>query len=247
MSKAFISWVVAFGPEVWRLRTLPLFFNFIIFSPDSFLEPLNKERRIHVGKVVVVNNITLDGVMQAPARADEDTRNGFKYGGWGIPFNDPVMGKKMAELMAKGSPHGALLLGRRTYEDFYAVWPKRKDGNPYTEHLNKVKKYVASTTLREPLPWNNSQLLNGDAGDAIAALKKQLDLTVLGSGELIKSLMRRNLIDEFLLTIAPIILGSGRRLFPSGVPASLRLVDSIVTTKGVIIATYQVSEEGPGT
>ena len=106
---------------------------------------------------------------------------------------------------------------------------------------------MASTTLREPLPWNNSQLLNGDAGDAIAALKKQLDLTVLGSGELIKSLMRRNLIDEFLLTIAPIILGSGRRLFPSGVPASLRLVDSIVTTMGVIIATYQVSEEGPGT
>ena len=106
---------------------------------------------------------------------------------------------------------------------------------------------MASTTLREPLPWNNSQLLNGDAGDAIAALKKQLDLTVLGSGELIKSLMRRNLIDEFLLTIAPIILGSGRRLFPSRVPASLRLVDSIVTTMAVIIATYQVSEEGPGT
>ena len=118
MSKAFISWVVAFGPEVWRLRTLPLFFNFIIFSPDSFLEPLNKERRIHVGKVVVVNNITLDGVMQAPARADEDTRNGFKYGGWGIPFNDPVMGKKMAELMAKGSPHGALLLGRANLRGF---------------------------------------------------------------------------------------------------------------------------------
>ncbi len=195
-----------------------------------------------MGNVLVVNNITLDGVMRAPARADEDARDGFKDGGWGIPFSDPVMAKKMAELMAKGSSQGALLLGRRTYEDFYAVWPKRKDGNPYTEHLNKVKKYVASTTLREPLPWNNSELLDGDAADAVAALKKQLNLAILGSGELIKSLMRRNLVDELILTIAPIVLGSGRRLFPSGVPASLRLVDGLVTTKGVIIATYQVSE-----
>ena len=196
-----------------------------------------------MGKIVVVNNMSLDGVMQAPARADEDTRDGFKYGGWFIPFSDPVMGQKMAELMAKGSPQGALLLGRRTYEDFYAVWPKRKD-NPYTEHLNKAKKYVASRTLREPLPWNNSELLSGDAADAVAALKKQWDLTILGSGELITSLMRRNLIDEFVLTIAPIVLGSGRRLFPSGVPASLRLVGSVATPKGVIIATYRVSETG---
>ena len=193
-----------------------------------------------MGKVLVVNNLTLDGVMQAPARKDEDTRDGFKYGGWGVDFSDPVVGQKMAELMAKSSPQGALLLGRWTYENFYSVWPKRKDGNPYTEHLNKAKKFVASRTLREPLPWNNSELLKGDAADAVAALKKDWDLTILGSGELIKSLMRRNLIDEFILTIAPIVLGSGRRLFPSGVPASLRLVDSVVTTKGVIIATYQV-------
>jgi dihydrofolate reductase len=197
-----------------------------------------------MGKVVVVNGISLDGVMQAPARADEDTRDGFKFGGWGIPYSDPVMAQKMAERMARGSSQGALLLGRRTYEDFYSVWPKRKDGNPYTEHLNKVKKYVASRTLREPLPWDNSALLSGDAADAVEALKKQMDLTILGSGELIKSLMQRNLVDEFLLTIAPIVLGSGRRLFPSGVPASLRLIESVTTTKGVIIATYEVTRAG---
>jgi dihydrofolate reductase len=112
-----------------------------------------------MGKILVVNGISLDGVMQAPARADEDTRDDFKYGGWGIPYNDSVMAQKMADHMAKGSAQGALLLGRRTYEDFYTVWPKRKDGNPFTEHLNKVKKYVASTTLQEPLPWINSALL----------------------------------------------------------------------------------------
>lgn len=197
-----------------------------------------------MGKVVVVNGISLDGVMQAPARADEDTRDGFKLGGWGIPYSDPVMAQKMAERMARGSSQGALLLGRRTYEDFYSVWPKRKDGNPYTEHLNKVKKYVASRTLREPLLWDNSALLSGDAADAVEALKKQMDLTILGSGDLIKSLMQRNLVDEFLLTIAPIVLGSGRRLFPSGVPASLWLVESVTTTKGVIIATYEVTRAG---
>ncbi len=224
---------------------MPLLFKFTIFSRELFLEPSDRGRRIQTGKILVVNNLTLDGVMQAPARADEDTRDGFKYGGWGIPFSDPVVGQKMAELMAKGSPQGALLLGRLTYENFYSVWPKRKDGNPYTEHLNKAKKFVGSRTLREPLPWNNSELLKGDAADAVAALKKEWDLTILGSGELIKSLMRRSLIDEFILTIAPIVLGSGRWLFSSGVPASLRLVDSVVTPKGVIIATYQVLEAVP--
>ncbi len=198
-----------------------------------------------MGKVIVVNGISLDGVMQAPARADEDTRDGFKFGGWGVPYNDPVLGQKMAEHMARGASQGALLLGRRTYEDFYAVWPKRTDGNPFTEHLNKVKKYVASMALREPLAWNNSFLLSGDAADAVEALKKQLDLAILGSGELIQSLMQRNLVDEFLLTIAPIVLGSGHRLFPSGVQVSLRLVDSTPTTKGVIIATYEVIRAGP--
>ncbi len=136
----------------------------------------------------------------------------------------------------------ALLLGRRTYEDFAAVWPGRTD-NPFTERLDHSQKYVASTTLTEPLPWQNSTLLTGDAADAVAELKHQPgpDLGILGSGELIQSLRARNLIDEYVLLIFPLILGSGRRLFPEGAPgsANLRLVDSVTTTTGVVIATYE--------
>lgn len=118
-------------------------------------------------KVVVVNNISLDGVMQAPGRADEDRRGGFAHGGWALPFNDPVMGQAMGEQMAG---EGDLLLGRRTYEDFAAFWPKQTN-NPFTPVLNMRQKYVASTTLTEPLPWENSALLAGDAADAVAVLK----------------------------------------------------------------------------
>ena len=193
-----------------------------------------------MGKITVVNNVTLDGVMQAPARPDEDTREGFLYGGWAIPYQDSVIARKMGEMMASGD--GSLLLGRRTYEDFFSVWPKRAD-NPFTEHLNKVRKYVASTTLKEPLPWQNSTLLDGEAADAVASLKQRggESLAVLGSGELIKSLVRRNLIDEYILLIFPIVLGTGRRLFPEGKPVHLRLVESLATTTGVIIATYQAA------
>jgi dihydrofolate reductase len=194
-----------------------------------------------MGKITVVNNMTLDGVMQAPARPDEDTRRGFAHGGWAIPFQDDVMARKMGALMAGAT--GALLLGRRTYEDFFSVWPKRKD-NPYTEHLNQVTKYVASRTLTEPLPWQNSILLKGDAADAVAALKQQSDLNlgILGSGELIGSLIPRNLIDEFVLLIYPIALGEGRRLFPDGARVGLRMVESVTTPTGVIIATYRSAQ-----
>jgi dihydrofolate reductase len=135
----------------------------------------------------------------------------------------------------------ALLFGRRTYEDFYAVWPNRTD-NPFTEVLNNTQKYVASTTLREPLRWRNSTLLKGDATEAVAMLKAQLDkdLVVLGSGVLLQSLMRRSLVDEYVLQIHPLILGSGRRLFvEGGTFADLRLVDTKTTTTGVVVATYQ--------
>jgi dihydrofolate reductase len=189
-------------------------------------------------KVVVTNNLTLDGVMQAPGRPDEDVRGGFDRGGWALRYNDPVMGRVMGEGMAQA---GALLLGRRTYEDFASVWPNRTD-NPFTEVLDNTQKYVASTTLAEPLPWKNSTLLKGDAADAVADLTQQPgpDLTILGSGELIQSLRRRNLIDEYVLLIHPLILGSGRRLFPEGSPpADLRLASSVTTTTGVMIATYQ--------
>jgi dihydrofolate reductase len=192
-----------------------------------------------LAKVLVVNHVTLDGVMQAPGRADEDRRGGFEHGGWAVPNNDPVMARVMADGMAR---RGSLLLGRRTYEQFFGFWPKQTD-NPYTDVLNNVQKYVASRTLREPLPWSNSTLLEGDAADAVAALKQQsgddLSLTILGSGELIQALMRRELIDEFLLMIHPLVLGSGRPLFPEGASSAFTLRDSVPTTKGVIIATYR--------
>ena len=191
-----------------------------------------------MGKVVVNVSLTLDGVMQAPGRADEDTRGGFQHGGWAIPYFDPVMAGVAAEGMAKMP---ALLLGRRTYEDFYSVWPNRTD-NPFTEVLNKSQKYVASTTLKEPLPWVNSTLLSGDAVAEVSKLKEQenKDLAVLGSGELIRSLMSHNLIDEYVLSIHPLVLGSGRRLFAdSGRLAALRLIDSKTTSTGVVIATYR--------
>ncbi len=200
-----------------------------------------------MSRVVVVTHLTLDGVMQAPARPDEDLRGGFAHGGWATPYGDAVMGRVMAEGMTQ-SEGGALLFGRRTYEDFFSVWPNRTD-NPFTVVLNTMQKYVASTTLEEPLPWSNSTLLKGDAADAVARLKEQpgKDLVILGSGELAQSLMRRNLIDEYLLTIHPLVLGLGRRLFPDGGAfAALRLVDTKTTTTGVVIATYQPAESTAG-
>jgi dihydrofolate reductase len=195
-----------------------------------------------MAKVIVVNHVTLDGVMQAPARPDEDTRGGFEHGGWAIAGNDEVMGRKMGERMARGEgmARGGLLLGRRTYEDFYGVWPNQS-GNPFTEVLNRATKYVASRTLKEPLPWANSILLDGNAVDAVAKLKEQPigDLTIMGSGDLIGSLMAAGLIGEYLLMIHPLVLGTGRRLFAEGAHASLRLTDSVTTTTGVVIATYE--------
>jgi dihydrofolate reductase len=192
-----------------------------------------------VGELTVVESITLDGVMQAPARPDEDTRGGFEHGGWALPYADDVMGRAMGERMGGG---GAILLGRLTYQDLFEVWPKRKD-NPYTETLNRTQKYVVSSSLTEPLPWENSTLLEGDPA-AVAELKREVEhLTVIGSGELVRSLLGAGLIDEYVLLIHPLVLGSGRRLFPDGVFASLRLVDSVVTTTGVVIGTYRGAEE----
>jgi dihydrofolate reductase len=192
-------------------------------------------------KIVVVESLTLDGVMQAPGGADEDVRGGFVHGGWARPYNDEVM----AQEMGKGMGKTELLFGRRTYVNFYSFWPNQPEPNPFTEVLNNTQKYVASTTLSEPLPWVNSTLLMGDAAEAVAALKEQpgKDIGVLGSGVLVQSLMRSNLIDEFTLLIHPLVLGSGRRLFPDGSPTGkLRLTDSVTTTTGVVIATYRPAE-----
>jgi dihydrofolate reductase len=195
-------------------------------------------------RVVVLNNVTLDGVMQGPARPDEDPRDGFLHGGWTLPYNDAVKGQVLGEGMSTGHD---LLFGRRTYEDFYAVWPKRTN-NPFTPVLDAARKYVASRTLTEPLPWQNSTLLQGDAADAVAQLKQEpgLDLLVMGSGVLAESLRGRGLVDEYILLIHPLVLGTGRRLFPAdGTPSTLTLVKSVPTTTGVIIATYRVAAPLP--
>lgn len=186
-----------------------------------------------MGKVVVVESVTLDGVMQAPGRPDEDLRGGFEHGGWAVPYDmgggmDPTSG-------------GALLFGRRTYEDFAAFWPHQTDGNPFTPVLDRARKYVASNTLTEPLAWRSSSLLTGDAAEAVAALKERLDedLVVLGSGMLVDSLRRRGLVDVWVLRIHPLVLGSGRRLFHDGrPPTALQLVDTATTDTGVMIVTY---------
>jgi dihydrofolate reductase len=197
-------------------------------------------------KLKVLNHLTLDGVMQAPGGPDEDRRGGFQHGGWAQPNNDSVMGQFMGEGLARGAD---LLLGRWTYENWADYWPKQNDDNPFTIVLNNSQKYVASRTLEEPLPWVNSTLLKGDAAEAVARLKEQpgKDLLVMGSGQLIQSLMRHNLIDEFMLMIHPLVLGTGRHMFVDGSQyAALRLVDSITTTTGVIIATYRPAEPPVG-
>ncbi len=193
-----------------------------------------------MSKVVVFTNLTLDGVMQAPGRPDEDRRGGFEHGGWATPY------AAMAEAGESMANFGALLLGRRTYEDFYAFWPNQTN-NPYTAFLNNIQKYVASTTLKEPLPWSNSTLLGEDAAEAVARLREEpgKDLVIMGSGELVQSLMQRNLVDEYVLLIHPLVLGSGRHLFTGGGAfAALRLVTSKTTNQGVVISTYQPEKPG---
>jgi dihydrofolate reductase len=188
-------------------------------------------------RVVVINHVTLDGVMQGPGRPDEDTRGGFEHGGWAAGNNDDVIGAALGERMAES---GGLLLGRRSYEDMLSYW--NTQDSPFKDALNMAPKYVASRTLGEPLPWPNSTLLEGDVADAVAELKREpgKDLGIMGSGELIQSLMPAGLIDEYLLMIHPLVLASGRRLFPDGGGAqALRLVDSKTATTGVLIATYQ--------
>jgi dihydrofolate reductase len=188
-------------------------------------------------KLIVLESITLDGIMQAPGRPDEDTRGGFPHGGWAAPYADHLLAQEMGAGMSRGAD---LLFGRRTYEDFYQVWHGRTD-NPFSPVLDNSAKYVASTTLKAPLVWRNSTLLEGNAVDAVARLKQTpgLDLLVMGSGVLVESLAYCNLVDQYLLLIHPIVLGTGRRLFDDAGLAKLRLVRSVPTTTGVIMATYE--------
>ena len=190
--------------------------------------------------ISVTLSMSMDGVVQAPGRPDEDTRDGFDRGGWAVSYNDEVMAQRMGEAMDSS---GAMLFGRRTYEDFYGYWPQQTD-NPFTPYLNQVTKYVVSNTLSEPLPWQNSILLPGDPATSVTALKDEPgpNLGIVGSAQLVSSLLAAKLIDRLVLLIHPLVLGQGHRLFDERGPGvNFELLDSLATSTGVIIANYQVS------
>jgi dihydrofolate reductase len=177
--------------------------------------------------------------MQAPGDTDEDRSEGFEHGGWQMPYFDEAAGKAISEGMTTA---GGFLLGRRTYELFAGFWPTQPDDDPIAATLNNLPKYVASTTLAEPLEWRNATLLKGDVAEAVATLKRQpgKDLHVIGSGELAQTLMRHDLVDEYRLMLEPILLGGGKRLFPDdGRARRLELVSSAPAATGVLICTYR--------
>jgi len=187
-------------------------------------------------KIAVLSFVTLDGVMQAPGGPDEDPSGNFKHGGWSVGYWDDFMGQVMTEQM--GHPYD-LLLGRKTYEIFAAYWPKAKDV-PGADGLNKARKYVVSKTPRK-LDWNNSVLVTGNIPEEIKKLKRQNgpELQVHGSSNLIQTLLKNDLVDEFRLKIYPVSIGHGKRLFGDGtMPAGFKLLESKSSTTGVIVATY---------
>ncbi len=189
-------------------------------------------------KLVVLAFISLDGVMQAPGGPKEDTSGGFKYGGWTFPYFDEEGGKVMAKQMGHKFD---LLLGRKTYDIFAAYWPNAKaEEKTIADPLNNARKYVASRTLKK-VEWENSELLKGDVAQAVRKIKGQEgpEIQVHGSGNLIQTLLKNDLVDELWLKIFPVTLGSGKRLFAEGtIPASFKLVENSVTPSGVIIASY---------
>lgn len=192
-------------------------------------------------KLIVLTFMTLDGVMQAPGGPEEDPTGGFKYGGWVAGYWDDFLSKVLDEQMAKPFD---LLLGRKTYEIFAAYWPYKKD-DPIGDKFNSAKKYVVSTTL-EKLDWANSTLISGNAAQEVIKLKelKGPELQVYGSSNLIQTLMKHDLIDEFWLKIFPITVGAGKRLFGEGtLAAGFKLLESRISTTGIIVATYERSGE----
>lgn len=190
-------------------------------------------------KVIVDEWMSLDGVVQAPGAADEDTSGGFEHGGWHLRYFDELSQKAVADGLAEA---GGFLLGRRTYDVFAAYWPNAsEEEQAVAEPLNSKPKYVASRTLAEPLEWQNSILLQGDVAEAVAALKREEggDLHAIGSTELVKTLIEHDLVDELRLMIDPVVLGGGKRLFPEdGALRTLQLVEGRVTTTGAFLATY---------
>ncbi|MDC4204580.1 MAG: dihydrofolate reductase family protein [Candidatus Manganitrophus sp.] len=192
-------------------------------------------------KLIVVLFVTLDGVIQAPGGPEEDTSDGIKYGGWVGPYMDDFSGKVMGEQMSL--ERSELLLGRKTYDIWAGYWPHHAAGWP---GINEVKKYVASHDSSLKLDWENSVLLSGNVAEKVKNLKSEdgPDLHVWGSGNLIQTLLKHDLVDELWLKIFPITLGPGKRLFAEGtIPAAFKLTDSKVTPLGVIVANYKRAGE----
>jgi dihydrofolate reductase len=191
-------------------------------------------------KLVVGTFVTLDGVMQAPGGPDEDRDGGFTYGGWMVPFIDDMILRVMTDWVGRAD---GLLLGRRTYEIFAASWPYASGDDPIAAKLNSVRKYVASRTLKR-VDWNNSTLLAGDIAEAVRKLKGEPggELQVHGSGELIQTLLRHDLVDELRIWFFPVLLGTGKRLFGEGtVPAGLKLIETQTSTTGAVLQVHQAA------
>src|SRR5262245_24043259 len=193
-----------------------------------------------MGKLIVTEFVTLDGVAQAPGAPDEDTEDGFTHGGWQAPLLDDDSG---AVLFERASSMNALLLGRKTYEIFAGYWPTAPAEIPFTGLLNRVPKYVASRTLAGPLAWENSTLLTDDLADAITEVKERHDeVHVIGSLDLVQSLLRFGLVDRLNLWMYPLLLGSGKQVFGDGtVPTALRLTESVTYPNGVLQLTYETA------
>jgi dihydrofolate reductase len=192
-------------------------------------------------KLTVIDFLSLDGVMQAPGQPDEDTEGGFKHGGWAIPYHDEELAESVAESM---SATDAYLFGRKTYENFAAYWPTAPREIPFTDHLNNTAKYVVSKTLKNP-EWQNTTVINGDVVEKVRKLKYQpgKNIAVLGSGELVQTLIRNDLVDEYFLTVYPIVLGGGKKLFREFEEIKpLELVDSKTSSTGGVLLTYRPAQ-----
>ena len=193
-----------------------------------------------MGKLIVTEFVTLDGVAQAPGGPDEDQEGGFTHGGWQEPLSDPEAGDVMFE---QAKSMDALLLGRKTYEIFANFWPTAPQEIPFTGLLNRVPKYVASRTLAEPLDWQGSTLVGESLADNVTALKERHDeIHVIGSLDLVQSLLRFGLVDQLQLWLYPLLLGTGKQVFADGtVPAALRLIESVTYPRGTLQLTYDLA------
>ncbi|MGV9388125.1 dihydrofolate reductase family protein [Streptomyces olivaceus] len=193
-------------------------------------------------RIIVCTFLTLDGVMQAPGGPDEDAEGGFEHGGWQRPVDDEEVGTAVAGWYERSD---AMLLGRKTYEIFASYWPTADPADPFTDRMNGMHKYVASRTLTS-VGWRNSTLLEGDVAEAVRRLKASDggDINVVGSGDLAQTLMRHGLVDEYRLTIHPVIVGTGKRLFADGaIPTALTPVGVSTTKGGTVVGVYRPAGE----